>query len=233
MCGRYALYGPVSRKNRDAVEFLDRELPFSPTYNAAPTQELPVYRIGPQGRRELKLMRWGLIPYWAKNTVGGAKMINLRADTVVEKPAFHPVLSRRRCLVPMSGFYEWRKGGGRKVPYFIHPLNTEVFAAAGLHEYWPGKEGDKPIESFTIITTEANERVRQLHDRMPVLLHEDDYEAWLDPGNRNVSALGKLLKPFPAEEMRAYPVGPRVNNAKNDGADLIEFQEDTRVREEF
>jgi putative SOS response-associated peptidase YedK len=231
MCGRYALYGPVSRKNRAAIEFLGRELEFNAVYNAAPTQDLPVFRVGPRGRREFGLMRWGLIPYWAKNVHAGAKLINIRADTISEKPVFHAVFSRRRCLVPMSGFYEWRKGGGRKVPYFVHPLNAPVFAAAGLYEYWPGKEGDTPIESFTIITTEANALVRTLHDRMPVLLHEADYEAWLDPDNRDVRTLKDLLKPFPAEEMRAYPVGPRVNNAKNEGADLIEFQEDTRVRE--
>ena len=231
MCGRYALYGPVSRKNRVAIEFLDRELVFDATWNAAPTQELPVFLVGPKGRRELRLMRWGLVPYWAKNVHIGAKMINIRADTVTEKPGFHNAFSRRRCLVPMSGFYEWRKGGGRRVPYFIHPLNAPVFAAAGVHEYWPGKEGDTPIESFTIITIDANELVRTLHDRMPVLLHEADYEAWLAPDNRDVRALKQLLKPFPAEEMRAYPVGPRVNNAKNDGPELIEFQEDTKVGE--
>lgn len=220
MCGRYAIFGPVSRKNRELLEFLDRELAFGPTYNAAPTQQLPVYRVI-RGGGNLALLRWGLIPYWAKNAAIGAKMINARADTLAEKPAFGSAFLRRRCLVPMTGFYEWKKGGARNIPHYVHLLNAEIFAAAGLYEFWPGKDGAGPIESFTIITTEANELMRTLHDRMPVILHEADYAAWLDPQNADTAALEQLLKPYPAEEMRAYPVGLGVNSAKNDGPELI------------
>lgn len=221
MCGRYALYGPVSRKNRHAIEFLEQEIDFAPRYNAAPTQKLPVFRVSSERRRELTLLRWGLIPSWAKDASIGARMINARAETVAGKPAFRAAFRRRRCLVPMSGFYEWKKEPGKKVPYFIRPLNTEVFAAAGLYEYWPGKDGAEPIESYTIITTEANELMRTLHDRMPVLLPQSDYEAWLDPGNEKTDALMGMLKPYPAEEMRAYPISLRVNNVKNDGPEII------------
>ncbi|OGA41352.1 MAG: hypothetical protein A3G24_06300 [Betaproteobacteria bacterium RIFCSPLOWO2_12_FULL_62_13] len=222
MCGRYALYGPVSRKNRETFEFREREIDFGARYNAAPTQNLPVYRVHPERGRELTLLRWGLVPAWAKDPSIGARMINARAETVAEKSAFRSAFRRRRCLVPMSGFYEWEKVGGRKVPHFIHLLNTDVFAAAGLYEYWPGKDGVEPIESYTILTTEANELIRTLHDRMPALLAENDYEAWLDPGNEKAQALEQMLKPFPAEEMRAYPISLRVNNVKNDGPELLE-----------
>ena len=222
MCGRYALYGPVSRKNRRAFEFLEQEIDFSPRYNAAPTQKLPVFRVSSEHGRKLTLLRWGLIPSWAKDSSIGARMINARSESVAEKPAFRVAFKRRRCLVPMSGFYEWKKEPGRKAPYFIRPLNTEVFAAAGLYEYWPGKDGEEPVESYTIITTEANELMRTLHDRMPVLLPQSDYEAWLDPGNEKTDALKDMLKPYPAEEMRAYPISLRVNNVKNDGPEIIE-----------
>ena len=222
MCGRYALYGPVSRKNRHALEFLEQEIDFAPRYNAAPTQKLPVFRVSSERGRELTLLRWGLIPSWAKDPSIGARMINARAETVAGKPAFRAAFRRRRCLVPMSGFYEWKKARGGKVPHFIRPLNTEVFAAAGLYEYWPGQDGAAPIESYTIITTEANELMRTLHERMPVLLRQRDYEAWLDPGNEKTDALKDMLKPYPAEEMRAYPITLRVNNVKNDGPEIME-----------
>jgi len=222
MCGRYALYGPVSRTNRHAIEFLEQEIDFAPSYNAAPTQKLPVFRASSERGRELTLLRWGLIPSWASDLAIGARMINARAETVAEKPAFRTAFKRRRCLVPMSGFYEWKKAPGGKVPYFIRPLNSEVFAAAGLYEYWPGKEGAEPVESYTIITTEANELMRTLYDRMPVLLPQSAYEAWLDPGNEKTDALMDMLKPCPAEEMRAYPISPRVNDVKNDGPEIIE-----------
>ena len=222
MCGRYAIYGPVSRANRDLIEFLGEEIAFSPAYNAAPSQELPVMRAAAAGNRELTLLRWGLVPSWAKDPAIGARMINARSETVAEKPAFRSAFRRRRCLVPMCGFYEWQKTGSRKVPHFVRLLNAEVFAVAGLHERWSGKEGAGPIDSYTILTTGANDMMRALHDRMPVILQERDYDAWLDPANDAVASLQPLLQPFPAEEMRAYPVSTRVNNARNNDPGLIE-----------
>ena len=221
MCGRYAIYGPVSRASPDVIEFLGEEIAFESTYNAAPTRNLPILRESSAGKRELALLRWGLVPSWAKDPAIGARMINARSETVAEKPAFRSAFRRRRCLVPMCGFYEWQKAGVRKVPHFVRLLNAELFAVAGLHEHWPGRDGAEPVDSYTILTTSANEMVRSLHDRMPVILHARDYDAWLDPGNQDPNALERLLRPFPAEEMRAYPVSTRVNNARNDGPELI------------
>jgi len=202
MCGRYVSKDQAAIERAWNVRFSGN--PFGPRYNAAPTDYLPVIRVHPDRHRELVLLRWGLIPSWAKEALFGAKMINARAETVAEKPAFRSAFQRRRCLVPMAGFYEWQKTGAGKVPHFCHLLNADLFAVAGLHEYWPGKGGTEPIESYTIITTDANEMMAKLHDRMPVILHERDYDAWLDPKNENSEALQGLLKPYPAEEMRAY-----------------------------
>jgi putative SOS response-associated peptidase YedK len=228
MCGRYAIFGPVSRRNREALEFLDQQLDCAPTYNAAPTQQLPVFRVSATRGRELALLRWGLVPFWAKTAAIGAKLINARGDTVAEKPAFREAFRRRHCLVPMSGFYEWRKVGTGRAPYYVRLLNTDVFAVAGLHEFWPGRDGAAPMESFTIVTTEANELMRPLHDRMPAILHASDYEAWLTPKDQDPAALQALLAPYPAEEMRAYLVSPRVNSAKNDGPELVQEAEEPR-----
>ncbi len=221
MCGRYVT------KDQAAIErawHLTRGggNPFRATYNAAPTQYLPIIRSHPERDRELALLRWGVIPSWAKDASIGVKMINARGETVAEKPAFRAAFRRRRCLVPMAGFYEWKKTAAGKVPHFVHLLNADLFAVAGLHEYWPGKDGSEPVESYTIITTDANEMMAKLHDRMPVILHERDYEAWLDPNNENIEALKALVKPYPAEEMHAHPISTRVNNVKNDDKSLIQ-----------
>lgn len=219
MCGRYV------SKDQAAIErawnLKGGGSPFGARYNAAPTQSLPIVRVHPDRNRELTLLRWGLIPSWAKDASIGAKMINARCETLGEKPAFRAAFHRRRCLVPMAGFYEWQKTATGKVPHYIHPLNAELFAVAGLYEWWPGKDGAGPIESYTIITTNANEMMTRLHDRMPVILHEKDYDAWLDPTNENTEALKVLLKPYPAEEMRVYAVSTRVNDVENDDESLI------------
>jgi putative SOS response-associated peptidase YedK len=190
-------------------------------FNAAPTQLLPIVRQDLEGGLELLPMRWGLIPSWAKDWSIGTKMINARSETVAEKPAFRAAFKRRRCLVPMLGFYEWKKVPAGKVPHFIHLRNGDLMAAAGLYEFWPGKDGVEPIESYTIITTAANEFMAKLHDRMPVFLAEKDRAAWLDPKNEKAEGLQDLLKPYPTEGMDAYPVSTRVNSPKNDDADLL------------
>lgn len=221
MCGRY-----VSPRDA-AIERLwhigrHNSNPFRGLFNAAPTQMLPIVRAHAEGGLEVVLLRWGLVPASAKGPAIGAKLINARGETVDERPAFRDAFKRRRCLVPMQGFYEWQKAGGGRIPHYIRLLNAEIFAAAGLYEIWPGKDGAAPIESFTIITTEANEMVGKLHDRMPVILAERDHAAWLDPKNDEGNAVKKLLCPYPAEEMRAYPITARVNNVRNEGPDLIE-----------
>lgn len=218
MCGRYATndWKDIVRYSEPVKYVADDG---KRRFNAAPTQMLPVVRNHPD--RELAALRWGLIPSWAKDKSIGAKMINARGETVAEKPSFRAAFKRRRCLVPMSGFYEWQKTPAGKVPHFIHLLNTKMFTAAGLWEHWPGLNGDAPIESFTIITTDANELMRPLHDRMPVILPPECWEAWLDPEYNDAADLQGMLVPYPADEMRAYPVSTRVNSPKNDDAELI------------
>jgi putative SOS response-associated peptidase YedK len=220
MCGRYVSKAQAAIER--AWNLTRGGDPFGPTFNAAPTQQLPIVRLRRKHGRELTLLRWGLIPSWAKDVSIGAKLINARGETLMDKPAFRSAFQRRRCLVPMAGFYEWQKTAAGKLPHFVHLLNAELFAVAGLYEWWPGNANAAPTESYAIVTTEANEVVARLHDRMPVILHERDYEAWLDPNNEDLSALNALLAPYPAEEMRAYPVSTRVNDVKNDDASLLQ-----------
>jgi putative SOS response-associated peptidase YedK len=221
MCGRYV------SKEEAAIERAFNLTrgggnPFGARYNAAPTDLLPIIRNHPKRGRELTLLRWGLIPSWAKDASIGAKMINARAETLAEKPAFRSAFQRRRCLVPMAGFYEWQKTPAGRMPHYVDLLNADLFAVAGLYEWWPGKEGVQPIESYTIVTTQANERLAKLHDRMPVILHAQDYDAWLDPKNEDTEGLNAFLVPYPAEETRVCLVSQRVNNVKNDDASLIQ-----------
>lgn len=214
MCGRFTLIAPGEAI---AEQFgLPEPLALAPRYNIAPTQPVAaVRRLRDSGRRELALFTWGLIPSWAKDISTGVGMINARAETVAEKPAFRAAYKYRRCLIPTSGFYEWQKTGRQKQPYFIHLLNEDPFAFAGLWEHWQGPDGSE-IESCTILTTEANEMMRPLHDRMPVILDLQDYELWLDPSVQNGERLQPLLRPYPAELMAAYPVSTLVNSPHND-----------------
>jgi putative SOS response-associated peptidase YedK len=218
MCGRY-----VTKAAAELERFWNITrggIAFGGAYNAAPTQRLPVIRVRNR-ERSLDLMQWGLIPSSAKDIKAGANLINARGETVAIRPAFRAAFMRRRCLVPMAGYYEWQQTSAGKVPHYIHLLNAEQFAVAGLYEYWPGRDGKESIESFTVITTTPNEMTGKIHDRMPVILPEDAHVEWLDPENGRMDALQGLLKSYPAEEMRAYPVSPRVNSAKNEGPELV------------
>src|SRR5262245_31186163 len=226
MCGRY-----VTKAAAELERFWNIArggITFGGAFNAAPTQHLPVIRVQ-DGARALALLRWGLVLSTAKDVKGGANLINARAETVSARSAFRAAFLRRRCLVPMTGYYQWQKTPAGKAPHHIHLLNAEQFAAAGLYEYRPGREGQDPVESYTIITTEPNEMTAKIHDRMPVILPEDAHAEWLDPENPRPLDLQKLLAPYPSEEMRAYPVKTVVNSAKNEGAELIEPLKDPRA----
>lgn len=193
---------------------LFREPEFSPRYNIAPTQSVAVIRRTDAGN-ELSMLRWGLIPSWAKDVKIGASLINARGETVATKPAFRSAFKRRRCLIPADGFYEWKQTGTKtKQPYYISLKQELPFAFAGLWESWTSPEGGT-IESCTIITTEANDALKELHDRMPVILNAADRAAWLDPDIPS-DALTSVLAPYPATEMQTYPVGTLVNKAAND-----------------
>jgi putative SOS response-associated peptidase YedK len=215
MCGRYRL----SRRKQLVEEYFDcvsDESDWSPRYNIAPTQPIPVIRQNPKEPiRELSLLRWGLIPSWAKDSSVAAKMINARSETASTKPAFRDALKSRRCLIPADGFYEWAKTGKGKQPYCFEVNDGELFAFAGIWDRWKDPSGQW-VKSCSILTTAPNAVTAPVHDRMPVILDPDSYDLWLDPGMRDVSAASKLLKPCDARLMRRFPVSTRLNRVAND-----------------
>ena len=216
MCGRYLITTPVEAIRQ--IFQVDQRPNLAPRYNVAPTQSVPIVRRGASGR-ELVTVRWGLVPFWAKDLKIGAKMINAKAETVAEKPAFRDGYRRKRCLVLADGFYEWKKIEGGKQPYLIRLKTAEPLAFAGLWADWKDKDSGERIESCTIITTEPNALMATIHNRMPAILPPDAYDLWLDPE----AADGKgLLRPFPDAAMEAFAVSPRVGNVKNDDPELIE-----------
>jgi len=231
MCGRYTITTPVEALRR-AFEF-DERPNLAPRYNAAPTQSLPVVRRSAAGRCAIALLRWGLVPSWAKDASIGARLINARAEGVAEKPAFRAAFRQRRCLVPADGFFEWQAApaSGPKQPFHIQAPDRRVFAFAGLWEEWRGPEGT--IETFAIITTDANARLRAIHDRMPVVLDGGAYGAWLAP-EAKAADLQALLVPAPDDALIATPVSTRVNRVANDDAACIApLAGDGRGRDEF
>jgi putative SOS response-associated peptidase YedK len=216
MCGRYKL----SRRKQVVEEYFDTavsdEPDWAPRYNIAPTQPIPVIRQNPKEPiRELSLMRWGLIPSWAKDASGAARMINARSETAGTKPAFRDALKSRRCLIPADGFYEWVRTGKTKQPYCFEVNDGELFAFAGLWERWKNPSGEW-IRTCSILTTTPNVVTAPVHDRMPVNLDPDGSDLWLDPGMQNVEAVSEMLKPFDARLMRSFPVSTRINSVGND-----------------
>jgi putative SOS response-associated peptidase YedK len=214
MCGRYRL----SRRKQLVEEYFESagEDDWVPRYNVTPTQPVPIIRQNPkEPRRELSLVRWGLIPWWAKDSSGAAAMINARSETAATKPAFRDALKLRRCLVPADGFYEWQKTGKTKQPYCFEVNDGQLFAFAGVWERWKDP-AEKVLETCSILTTTPNAVTSAVHDRMPVILDPDCYDLWLDPGMHDVRVVSDMLKPYNAQLMRSYPVSSRVNSAAND-----------------
>ena len=230
MCGRYRL----SRRKQLVEEYFDTasdEAEWTPRYNIAPTQPVPVIRQNPkEPRRELSLMRWGLIPSWAKDMSGAAMMINARSETAATKPAFRDPLTNRRCLVPADGFYEWMRTGKAKQPYCFEVNDGELFAFAGLWDRWKDPSGQW-IKSCSILTTTPNAVTSSVHDRMPVILDPDCYDLWLDPGMTNVEAVSEMLKPYDPRVMRCYPVSTRVNHVANDDAECSTPVEPAQIQD--
>ena len=203
-----------------ARQFELGDLPsLEPRYNIAPTQSVAAIRADEAGQRSLAMLRWGLVPHWAKDISIGNRLINARAETVAEKPAFRQAFSRRRCLVLASGFYEWGETPAGKVPYFMAPRNGECLAFAGLWERWRG--GDDVLESCTIITTTANATLTKVHQRMPAILAADAQVRWL-AGETPATERLSLLRPAPEDELEVRQVRRTVNNPRNEGAGLIE-----------
>jgi putative SOS response-associated peptidase YedK len=217
MCGRYGFVPGKNFDERFQVEHQQETL--LPSYNVAPGATMPVVVRNSPNRVEL--MKWGLIPFWAKDPKNSYKTINARAETVATSPVFREALKRRRCLVPASGFYEWQQTERGKLPYFIHLKDIELFAFAGLYDVWQDAEGNE-LRTYTIITTTPNDLVQPIHNRMPVILHPDDEAMWIDPKMNDTAALRALLQPFPNALMEAYPVSRAVNTPAIDTPALIE-----------
>jgi len=215
MCGRFAFYSPSEATA--ALFGATSSTEVVPRYNIAPTQFIAAVRTDAQGASELAMLRWGLVPFWAKDPSIGNRMINARAETVAEKPSFRSAYKKRRCLILADGFYEWRKEGDGKTPYFISLADESPFAFAGLWEHWNSKESDESLQSTAIITTAANDFMAQLHQRMPVVMLPEQAERWL---GGDMELLSKVIDNSPA--FRAWPVDRKVNNARNEDATLID-----------
>lgn len=227
MCGRFVSSSPPD----ELAKYFDveavSESVLEPSYNVAPSQDVYVV-VETGGLRRLDTFHWGLVPFWAKDPAAGNKMINARAESIAEKNAYKHAFKKRRCIIPVDGFYEWKKVPHQKTkqPYFIHRSDGEPLAFAGLWEIWrPADDVDRtgdPLRSCTIITGQPNDKIAKIHDRMPVMLPPSAWERWLDPGNDDLEALGKLLVPAPASLLELHPVSRAVNNVRDNGPELID-----------
>ena len=214
MCGRFAFYSPAEAA-AELFEF-EASVTTEPRYNIAPSQLVPVVRNGPKGGREFSMLRWGLVPFWARDPSIGNRMINARAESLAEKPAYRSAYEKRRCLVLADGFYEWRKEAPGKTPYFISLANGQPFAFAGLWEAWTDRSTGESLQTAAIVTTAANAFLKDLHDRMPVVLAPETARAWL-AGDTDV--LEAVIASQP--QLQAWPVDRKVNDARNEGPELI------------
>jgi putative SOS response-associated peptidase YedK len=216
MCGRYRLSKP-KQLIAESFDVSWDELPeWIPRYNIAPTDSVPVIRQNPKEPiRQIAMMRWGLIPAWSKDASGSARMINARSETAATQLAFRDALKSRRCLIPADGFYEWQKKGKTKQPFCFEVGEGELFAFAGIWERWKNPANGEWIKSCSVLTTIPNAVTSSIHDRMPVIIHKEDFDLWLDPDMKNVDEIIGLLKPY-SGPMNSFPVSTRVNSVKND-----------------
>ncbi|MGL5873495.1 MAG: SOS response-associated peptidase [Xenococcaceae cyanobacterium] len=220
MCGRFT---QTSSNSEIAKAFnLDSVPAIEPKYNIAPTQQVAtILRSDPHSDRQFQMLRWGLIPSWAKEKSIGAKLINARAETVAEKPSFRSAFRHSRCLIIADGFYEWQKQKDGKQPFYIRQINNLPFAFAGLFSTWQPPDGEI-LSTCTIITTEANEIMQPIHDRMPVILKSTDYDLWLDPTVQKPELLKPLLRAIDSNNLKAYPVSTKVNSPRHDSPECLE-----------
>ena len=217
MCGRFTLN--TTPELIESYFELDHPAPnFLPSWNIAPNSHVPIIWQMPDDGRACSFMHWGLVPHWAKTTSSKYKMMNAKAETLSEKPAFRDAYKKRRCLIPATGFYEWHATAQGKQPYYIGLKDQGLFAFAGLWEYW---EGEQTLNSFTIITTVANSLLADIHERMPVIINRSDYQKWLDPTNHSDKQLNSLLMPNESVALHKHPVSSEVNNPRHDKSTLI------------
>ena len=218
MCGRYRLTSTERFLDRFEVE---NEIELVPRFNIAPSQQVAVVRQDRERPvRKASYMRWGLVPYWSKDDKSGFKMINARAESAADRPAFREPLQRRRCLIPADGFFEWQRRGSSKQPFHFGMADESLFAFAGIWDRWKPPGGDV-LETCSILTTTPNSLLADVHDRMPVILAESDYDLWLDPGYQKCDGVLEMLRPFDAAAMKRYPVSTRVNSVANDDAECV------------
>ena len=215
MCGRFAFYSPAEATA--ALFGVDAAPEVEPRYNIAPTQYVAAIRQDEDQQRELVMLRWGLVPFWAKDPSIGSQMINARAETVAEKPSYRAAYRHRRCLVLADGFYEWQRANDIKTPYYISLKSGEPFALAGLWENWKDRESDATLQTTTLITAAANSFMTSLHHRMPVVLRADTADEWLAGSTELLDSIAERTPP-----LQAWPVDRRVNNARNEGEELID-----------
>jgi putative SOS response-associated peptidase YedK len=217
MCGRFSRKATL-QAIIDEFEIDEQTAEIEPSYNVAPGQNVAVVLKGENNK--LGVLKWGLIPSWAKDPAIGNRMINARAETLAEKPSFKHSLRRKRCIIIADGFYEWKKDGPHKTPMYIFLKSGKPFGFAGLWDTWTGPEGQK-ISTCTIITTSPNKLIAEIHNRMPVILPKEHVDVWLDPSTQDESKVLPLLQPYPANEMDTYPVSRMVNSPKNNSPDVI------------
>ncbi len=221
MCGRFTNNAkPEQIKTEFNVGVKNPNL-FQPRFNIAPSQMIDVV-LAPESERILSQLKWGLVPSWSKDAPTSKGLINARAETITEKPSFREAFKSRRCIIPASGFYEWqKKGTGAKQPFYFYLNDKDVFGFAGLWEEWLDKQTGELLETCTIITTEANEVLKPVHERMPVILKAESYDEWLDAKVKNTEKLQRLLVPYPADEMNSHVVSRSVNIPDSDSPDLV------------
>lgn len=218
MCGRYALYGSPSEIQEHFGTV--NEFSFSPHFNIAPTQAVPIVCVNEMGQRIIASARWGLIPSWVNDSTEVPHPINAKAETAAIKPMFRHAFRKSRILVPADAFYEWQAVTDGKQPWLIRLKEDEPMGMGGLLEHWQGPEGD--VMTFSILTTESNPLMAKIHDRMPVIIQPENYEVWLDPNMTDVTRIQLMTKSYPERFLKAYPVSRRVNSPQHDSADLIE-----------
>lgn len=219
MCGRFALFSHLSQI-REAFNIQEVRSEFEPSYNIAPTQDIAVV-VQREAGNSLEKMRWGLVPFWAKDPSIGSKMINARAETLSQKPSFKRPLKSQRCLVVADGFFEWTKINGSKVPMFIRPKSQRPFGFAGLYDLWQSPQGET-ITSCTIVTTQANDFLEPIHSRMPLILPKPEQGIWLDPTTPDIDEWLAALAPYPSDELEAYEVSRRVNSPQNNSIECVQ-----------
>ncbi len=218
MCGRFEIHSAIEII-AEIFGIADWDLEYPPHYNIAPSQDILI--VVNDGKRRLIKSRWGFVPSWSQDLDASYKMINARAETVASSKAFKSAFEKQRCLVVADGFYEWRKEGTTRKPFYVRLKSHKPFGFAGLYNVWISPDGE-PLTMSTIITTGANQLVMPIHERMPVIASADEYDLWLDPRVQDSSVLPRLLNPYPSEEMELFPVTPKVNSFKFDSPESIE-----------